>query len=127
MGFFSRSKNKNKNNNVPVVRPRPRVAPEIARVEPESEDYRGVEVIPHPSGHCEAVDKIAGKRLLADEAPSLPLPNCDAEECNCRYAQYRDRRLDSRRDADIGIRSVASTMGADSGRSRKPGRRADDW
>ncbi len=124
MGFFSRSKKKNKP--VPAVRPSARKAPQIDRARPTTADYRGVEVIPHPSGHCEAVEKIAGKRLLADEAPALPLPDCDAEECNCRYAQYKDRRLDARRDADIGIRNVASSIGVDSGRSDKPGRRVDD-
>lgn len=124
MGFFSRSKDKKKT--VPVVRPGPRKAPVYAREEPKTADYRGVEVIPHPSGHCEAVEKIAGKRLLADEAPALPLPECDAEECNCRYAQYKDRRLDARRDADIGIRNVASSVGIDNGRSKTPGRRAKD-
>lgn len=123
MGFFSRSKPKNK---VPVVRPKPRKAPEFVRDEPETADYRGVEVIPHPSGHCGAVEKIAGQRLLADEAPVLPLPDCDAEECNCRYAQYKDRRLDARRDADVGISNVASSMGIDSGRAEEPGRRAVD-
>ena len=92
----------------------------------QQRSYRSVEIIPHSSGHCAAVDELTGYRILADEAPSLPLPNCDHGECKCRYAPYKDRRAGMRRDADVGIAGVASMLHADSGRSDAPGRRADD-
>lgn len=98
----------------------------VAPSDQQKQSYRGVEVIPHSSGHCAAVEEIAGYRILADEAPPLPLPACDYDQCKCRYAQYRDRRMDLRRDADVGIGGVASMLHVDSGRSDAPGRRADD-
>jgi len=87
--------------------------------------YAGVEVIPGSSDCCAAVTVIAGRRLLADEAPYLPLANCDQPRCRCRYQQYDDRRTDARRDADVGIRSMADLYN-DSGRSTKTGRRVKD-
>ncbi|MGB5510304.1 MAG: hypothetical protein WBM87_01205 [Woeseiaceae bacterium] len=87
--------------------------------------YPGVEVIPGSSDCCAAVTVIAGRRLLADEAPNLPLANCNRPRCRCRYQQYDDRRADARRDADIGIRSMADLYN-DSGRTSKPGRRSAD-
>ena len=87
--------------------------------------YPGVEVIPGSRDCCAAVTVIAGRRLLADEAPHLPLANCDQPRCRCRYQQYDDRRTDARRDADIGIRSMADLYN-DSGRSSKTGRRGKD-
>ena len=87
--------------------------------------YPGVEVMPGSRNCCAAVKMIAGRRLLADEAPHLPLANCDQPSCRCRYQQYDDRRTDARRDVDIGIRSMADLYN-DSGRSSKPGRRVKD-
>ena len=96
-----------------------------AKSEPQ-QSYRGVEVIPHPSKHCAAVEQIAGYRILAAEAPQLPLPDCDEAECQCRYAQYRDRRTDFRRDADVGIGTVAAMLQITDVRSDVSGRRAED-
>lgn len=94
--------------------------------EQQQHSYRSVEIIPHSSGRCAAVDSLAGYRILADEAPSLPLPDCDYAECKCRYAPYKDRRAGLRRDADVGIAGMASMLRDDSGRSDAPGRRTED-
>ena len=88
--------------------------------------FRSVEVVPHPNTRCSAVAQIVGYRILADEAPPLPLPDCDEPQCRCRYAQYRDRRTDLRRDADDGIGTVAAMLNTNDVRSEVPGRRADD-
>ena len=58
---------------------------------------------------CAAAREIAGKRHLLDEAPELPLPQCSADTCNCRFFRYGDRRslLTNRR-----------THGPDSGRAK---------
>jgi len=47
---------------------------------------------------CAAVKSLAGQRLLAGSAPSLPLPACSlANQCKCSFRKYDDRRDESRR------------------------------
>ena len=46
---------------------------------------------------CEPVKKLKGKRLLSKNAPSLPLPDCGAADCQCWYEHFADRRIDDRR------------------------------
>jgi hypothetical protein len=46
---------------------------------------------------CEAIKQLAGLRFLSDEAPLLPLPECSAGTCRCRYEHHEDRRQDLRR------------------------------
>ena len=41
---------------------------------------------------CTAAKAMQGERFLATEAPSLPLPNCDAHNCECHFAHHDDRR-----------------------------------
>jgi len=41
---------------------------------------------------CEHVQSLKNKRILVEFAPLIPLNNCDATECNCRYVRYNDRR-----------------------------------
>jgi hypothetical protein len=41
---------------------------------------------------CDAVQALAGKRFLSQEAPALPLENCDQARCNCTYRHFSDRR-----------------------------------
>ena len=43
-------------------------------------------------GACFRAEAIAGIRFLLAEAPGLPLNNCSAETCTCRYSHFRDRR-----------------------------------
>ncbi len=45
------------------------------------------------SGACAAAYAIQGERFLPTAAPRIPLPECDAPECNCRYVRHNDRRL----------------------------------
>lgn len=46
---------------------------------------------------CEAVKLIGAKRFLPGEAPTIPLPGCDAAKCSCRYVHHDDRRHEDRR------------------------------
>lgn len=41
---------------------------------------------------CAAAKALAGSRFLAAEAPTLPLANCDAHSCQCRFVHHHDRR-----------------------------------
>lgn len=41
---------------------------------------------------CDAAKAMAGRRFLASAAPRLPLAECNALECRCRFAHHEDRR-----------------------------------
>ena len=88
--------------------------------------FRGVEVIPDANACCKAVEALAGRRLLADEAPQLPMPDCDQATCECRFHQYTDRRTDLRRDSDAGIGTMADMFVTENARADRPGRRSVD-
>ena len=60
---------------------------------------------------CRAAKEYAGRRLLADEAPKLPLPDCDAAECRCRFVHYKDRRCGRDRRSPFGSGGVAAASG----------------
>ena len=67
--------------------------------------FHGVAVeTPRGDGVCRAAAAIVGNRYLSEDAPSLPLPDCDIpRECRCVYQHFTDRRTDMRREADIGL------------------------
>ena len=46
---------------------------------------------------CESVKLLNDRRLLSDEAPLIPLPDCNIQQCTCRYAHFDDRRQHDRR------------------------------
>lgn len=77
---------------------------------------------------CDAVQLLKGRRFLGNEAPSLPLAECDAERCHCRYVHHVDRRtgnLDRRRLVGA-TRDYVSFFGKEDQREGR-GRRASDW
>ena len=41
---------------------------------------------------CAAAEDLSGRRFLATTAPTLPLPECDADDCTCRFEHHKDRR-----------------------------------
>lgn len=41
---------------------------------------------------CAAAKAMDGRRFLSTAAPRLPLPECDAPECRCRFVHHKDRR-----------------------------------
>jgi hypothetical protein len=72
---------------------------------------------------CSAAHRFAGHRFLSRQAPPLPLPTCDAFNCQCRFRHHEDRRSSARRRSDIGLMPGAY---AGSERRRVRGRRKDD-
>lgn len=54
------------------------------------------------SSACQAAKDIAGQRFLSSVAPQLPLPDCDAAECHCRFAHHTDRRSGKDRRSPFG-------------------------
>ena len=76
---------------------------------------------------CNAAREMAGRRFLSSAAPRIPLADCDAADCKCRFVHHKDRRSgkDRRSPFTAGGRAAASGSYA---RERRDGRerRADD-
>lgn len=41
---------------------------------------------------CAAAKRMDGRRFLSSAAPRIPLPDCDAPECRCKFSHHKDRR-----------------------------------
>ena len=91
----------------PGKRPQP-AAKEAVRKPVPSSEFHAV-AIKFTSNACEAAKAIRGKRFLSNEAPRLPLPECDVSQCDCRFMHYKDRRAkDDRRNPFRGSIGVSS-------------------
>ena len=85
------------------LKKKPRRSSARPRVTTLTHLFHGIEIIPGGRA-CEAVRELAGKRLLSEEAPRLPLGECtNARECSCKYKHFVDRRTDARRESDEGL------------------------
>ena len=80
-------------------------------------------MIEAPANACDAAQACKGERFLSGDAPLLPLRECDAKRCECRYRHYEDRRGDSRRRDKKG---AAQQDREQTNRRVKRGRRASD-
>ena len=58
---------------------------------PKDTTYHAVS-IQFEKNACDAAKGMGGRRFLASAAPRLPLPECNALECRCRFAHHDDRR-----------------------------------
>jgi hypothetical protein len=88
-----------------------------------SNPYHAVQITPPPGNGCKAVQDCGAKRFLSSEAPTLPLPGCDAAQCKCRYVHRDDRRAGPRRAADVAISHLRVWPGNE---RRRGGRRITD-
>ena len=72
-------------------------------------NFHAVGIEPAGEGSsCDVALALRGQRFLSGEAPTLPLPDCDAIECNCTYGHYDDRRRRrTRRAGDRGMSEKA--------------------
>ena len=75
---------------------------------------------------CAAVNRISGQRFLASEAPELPLPDCDAEACDCHFVHHNDRRTGKDRRSPFTSGGMAAATGTYSGERRQGEDRRDD-
>jgi len=79
------------------------------------------------SAACEAAKAMDGRRILSSQSPTIPLPECDAADCDCRFVHYPDRRGQSdRRDAYRKSASGGSGKSKDDKRHRLTDRRSGD-
>lgn len=67
-----------------------------AEAPPPSNRFHAV-AIHAPVSACPEVRMLTSKKYLAKEAPRLPLDNCTAPYCQCRYDHYDDRRDEENR------------------------------
>ena len=75
-----------------LLRGSPKAAsPPTPRIADKSSPYHAVS-LQCASNACEAAKAMTGRRFLSSAAPRLPLPECDALECRCRFAHHSDRR-----------------------------------
>lgn len=78
--------------------------------------------IKFPENACFPAKALHGRRFLASAAPSLPLRDCDASECRCRFVHHQDRRGGKDRRSPFG----ASGIGGATGRYEKERREGKD-
>ena len=93
----------------------------------ESGAFHAVSI--RPSGEsCASIHAMKMQRFLSEEAPGLPLENCCAAECQCKYVHHVDRRSDSR-DRRFARASSANELEFWSQRNRRisSGRRQADF
>lgn len=55
------------------------------------EDFRCTSIKPGGNA-CEAAKNLEGKRFLHSDVPHLPLTDCSAAQCSCKYNHHDDRR-----------------------------------
>lgn len=75
----------------------------------QASKYKSVSIHPGENA-CAAAKKFGNRRLLVSEAPTLPLRNCSAKSCNCKFLSYGDRRswLTNRRTNARKVTPIAS-------------------
>lgn len=82
-------------------------------------------VITNTNNPCKAVKQLEGKRFLSTRAPIFPLSGCAADDCQCHYIHYDDRRDDERRNP-YGRYSSSPPATIEHERRNISGRRNDD-
>jgi len=108
---------RSKNNQSTTAGPKRPTPPSPRR----SSEFHAVS-IKYVSSACEAARSMKDKRFLSNEAPRLPLPDCDVVQCKCRFVHYRDRRTgEDRRDQYAG--SIGGGTGEHEQDQRRPGDR----
>lgn len=65
-----------------------------------------------PKNACNAAKGMYGRRFLATAAPKLPLPACDAAQCNCQFVHHDDRRTGNERRSPFGSARGMDATGA---------------
>jgi hypothetical protein len=81
---------------------------------------------------CDAARALEGRRFLSSAAPKLPLPECDAPACKCRFKHHQDRRTGRERRNIWGQGFGTGTTGQypkeqRKGKDRRRGKSPDDF
>jgi len=78
------------------------------------------------SNACDAAKNMKGRRFLSGAAPRIPLPNCDAAECRCRFVHHKDRRSAEDRRSPFGKGFSGGETGEHRIEQRQSGERRND-
>src|SRR5690606_1013393 len=84
-------------------------APDPAATARIRTDYHAVSIRPGIFA-CKSARELEGQRFLSGSAPRIPLPDCDASDCSCRFAHHADRR-----EGDERRTPYPSSIGLDAG------------
>lgn len=97
------------------------------RNEQQNTEFHAVS-IRFESNACKAAHEMEGRRFLSTAAPRLPLPECDALECRCRFIHHADRRSGRDRRSPFGPGGIGGATGTFQKEQRKGGdrRKSDD-
>jgi len=90
----------------------------------ETGSFHAVSIRIDKRSACDAARKISRRRFLSDAPPRLPLPECTASNCRCRFERHTDRRAGARRASETG--TFEPLFGGDDQREESRGRRAED-
>jgi hypothetical protein len=92
----------------------------------KSTEYHAVS-IKFSASACDAAKALGGQRFLASAAPTMPLPECNVEICDCHFAHHEDRRaIKDRRSPFASSISVDGTGSFEKERRDHKERREDD-
>jgi hypothetical protein len=104
---------------------KPEIAKPITIVSrPGALRWSAVSIVPGPHC-CLAVRGLTHRRYLSAEAPRLPVPECNARPCECRFKHHTDRRAKVQRKRDRDEMSLGYK--ATERRSISRGRRESDY
>ena len=83
---------------------------EKRRLEHTPSEYHAVS-IRFDAGACAAAQALDGQRFLSAEAPRLPLNECNAPDCSCRFVHHADRRGKDDRRSPFAPGGISSASG----------------
>lgn len=61
---------------------------------------------------CAAAQALSGRRFLSNAAPRLPLADCNAAQCECRFVHHNDRRSGKDRRSPFAGASIEGGTGS---------------
>lgn len=92
----------------------------------KSSPYRSVAVCCDEFA-CDGAKALSGKRFLISDTPLLPLLDCTAKKCDCKYSHHPDRRhFDEDRRLPSSLKSSLFSDSGTTERRIKEGRRGGD-
>ena len=93
---------------------------------PQKTPYRAVAVSCDEYA-CDGAKALSGKRFLISDTPLLPLLDCTAQKCHCKYSHHSDRRdFGEDRRLPSSLKASMFSEGGEAERRVKRGRRAND-
>lgn len=114
-----------KRDDKPTPSAKPATARPDRRVSQESSEFHAISIRTGRRA-CDEVKKLDGQRILAKDAPRLPLPGCDIVDCECSYVHYKDRRAGKDRRSPFGSGGLSAVSGEYEQERRSAGERRHD-